>query len=63
MKKSRFTDGQITEAIKRAEAGLAMPELGVSSVTFYKWQERHSLYVVPQRLLTIRSSPASKISN
>lgn len=27
MKKSRFTDSQIIEAIKRVEAGLAVPEL------------------------------------
>ena len=42
MKKSRFTDSQILEALKRAEAGLAVPELcrelGISSATFYKWR-------------------------
>ena len=27
MKKSRFTDSQIIEALKRVEAGLAVPEL------------------------------------
>lgn len=41
MKKSRFTDSQIIEAIKRVEAGLAVPELcrelDISSATFYKW--------------------------
>ena len=35
MKKSRFTDSQISEALKRVEAGLAVPEicreLGVST--------------------------------
>ncbi|KCV17578.1 transposase [Bordetella holmesii CDC-H643-BH] len=44
MKKSRFTDSQIIEAIKRAEAGLAVPELcrelGISSATFYKWRSK-----------------------
>ncbi len=38
MKKSRFTDSQILEALKRVEAGLAVPELcrdtGISSATF-----------------------------
>ena len=38
MKKSRFTDSQIIEAIKRVKAGLAVPELcrelGISSATF-----------------------------
>ena len=44
MKKSRFTDSQIIDALKRAEAGLTVPELcrqlGVSSATFYKWQAK-----------------------
>ena len=43
-KKSRFTDTQIMEALKRAEAGLAVPEvcreLGISSATFYKWRAK-----------------------
>ena len=37
MKKSRFTDSQIAEALKRVEAGLSVPELcrdlGISSAT------------------------------
>ena len=44
MKKSRFTDGQIIDALKRAEAGLSVPELcrelGISSATFYKWRAK-----------------------
>lgn len=42
MKKSKFSDSQVMEAVKRAEAGLAVPELcrelGISSATFYKWR-------------------------
>ena len=42
--KSRFTDSQIMDALKRAEAGLAVPdvcrELGISSTTFYKWRAK-----------------------
>ncbi len=45
MKKSRFTDSQISEALKRVEAGLAVPEicreLGVSTATFYKWRAKY----------------------
>ena len=45
MKKSRFTDSQIMEALKRVEAGLAVPdvcrELGISSATFYKWRAKY----------------------
>jgi putative transposase len=44
MKKSRFTDSQIMDALKRVEAGLSVPdlcrELGISSPTFYKWRAR-----------------------
>ena len=45
MKKSKFTDSQIMEALKRVEAGLAVPEIcrdiGISSATFYKWRARY----------------------
>jgi putative transposase len=45
MKRSRFTDSQILEALKCAEAGLAVPELcrelGISSATFYKWRSKY----------------------
>ena len=44
MMKSRFTDSQIMDALKQAEAGLAVPdvcrELGISSATFYKWRAK-----------------------
>jgi putative transposase len=45
MKKSRYTDSQIMDALKRVEAGLAVPdfcrELGVSVATFYKWRSKY----------------------
>ena len=45
MKKSRFTDSQIMDALKRVEAGLAVPELcremGISSAAFYKWRSKY----------------------
>ncbi len=45
MKRSKFTDSQIREAIKRADAWLSVPEicqdLGISSATFYKWRARY----------------------
>ena len=44
MKKSRYTDSQIMDALKRAEAGIAVPDLcrefGISSATFYKWRAK-----------------------
>ena len=44
MNKSKFTDSQIMEALKRVEAGLSVPEicreLGISSATFYKWRAK-----------------------
>ena len=45
MKKSRFTDSQIMDALKRVEAGLGVSdlcrELGVSVATFYKWRSKY----------------------
>lgn len=45
MKKSRFTDSQIIDALKRAEGGMPVPELcrelGISSATFYKWRAKY----------------------
>ncbi len=45
MKRSKFTDSQIMEALKRVEGGLAVPELcreiGISSATFYKWRSKY----------------------
>jgi putative transposase len=45
MKKSRYTDSQILEILKQAEAGAPVPELcrehGMSSATFYKWRAKY----------------------
>ena len=45
MKKSRYTDSQIMDALKRVEAGITVPdlcrELGISSATFYKWRAKY----------------------
>ena len=44
MKKSRFSDSQIIGVLKKAEAGIPVPELcrehGISSATFYKWRAK-----------------------
>ena len=51
MKKSRFTDSQILDAIKRVEAGITVPEmcreLGISSAMFYKWRAKYGGMGVP----------------
>lgn len=45
MKKSKFSDSQIIEALKRVEAGLSVPELcrelGISAAAFCKRQAKH----------------------
>ena len=45
MKRSKFTDSQIMEALKRVNSGLAVPEiyreLGISTATFYKWRAKY----------------------
>jgi len=45
MKKSRFTETQIMEALKRVDAGLAVPDicrdLAISMATFYNWRSKY----------------------
>lgn len=45
MKKSKFSDSQIMDALRRAESGLAVPdicrELGISTATFYNWRGKY----------------------
>jgi putative transposase len=45
MKRSKFTDSQNMDALKRVDAGLAVPEvcreLGISTATFYKWRAKY----------------------
>ena len=42
MKKSRFSDSQILEILKKAEGGIPIAELcrehGISNATFYNWR-------------------------
>jgi putative transposase len=44
MKKSRFTDSQIMDALKRMESSISVPdmcgELGISTETLYKWRAK-----------------------
>lgn len=45
MKKSKYSDHQIINILKQAEAGTPVPELcrehGMSSATFYKWRAKY----------------------
>ncbi len=45
MRKSRFTDSQILDAVKRVGAGIGVPdlcrEMGISSATIYKWRAKY----------------------
>jgi putative transposase len=45
MKTSRFTDSQIINILKEAEAGKPVPDLcrehGMSSASFYKWRAKY----------------------
>jgi putative transposase len=45
MKKSRYSDSQILNILKQAEAGVPVTELcrehGMSSATFYKWRAKY----------------------
>ena len=45
MKRSKFSDSQNIDAVKRVESGTGVPdicrELGVSSATIYKWRAKY----------------------
>ena len=45
MKRSKFTNSQIIDSVKRVEAGIAVPdicrELGISTSTLYKWRVKY----------------------
>jgi putative transposase len=45
MKRSKFSDSQIMEVLKRVEAGLGVPdlcrELCISTATLYKWRAKY----------------------
>ena len=46
MKKSRFTEEQITFALKQNELGVSVEEvcrmMGISDATFYKWKQKYA---------------------
>lgn len=52
MKKSKFTEAQITYALREAEAGTPVLEvcrkLGVTEQTFYRWKKRFGGMGVPE---------------
>ena len=46
MKKSRFTEQQITYALRQAESGVSVEEitrkLGITQATFYRWKKKYA---------------------
>ena len=45
MKRSKLSDSQIMDSVKRVEASIGVPdmcrELGISTATFYKWRAKY----------------------
>ncbi len=52
MKRSRFTEEEITHALRRAEAGEPVKELirslGITEQTFYVWKKKYAGIGVPE---------------
>ena len=52
MKKSKFTEAQITFALRQAEQGTRVTEvcrkMGVSQATFYNWKKKYGGMGVPE---------------
>ena len=52
MKKSKFTEAQITFALRQAEQGTRVAEvcrkMGVSQATFYNWKKKYGGMGVPE---------------
>lgn len=52
MKRKRFTEEQITRALRQAEGGIPVVQvcrdLGVSEPTFYRWKKRYGSLGVPE---------------
>ena len=50
MKKSRFTEEQVTYALRQAEGGTAVEDicrsLGISQATFYIWKKKYGSLVL-----------------
>lgn len=61
MRKLKFTDNQIMDAVHRVNAGFALPdifrELGISTATFYKWLVKLFLLLRPQQKGRITLEP------
>ena len=69
MKRSKFSDSQIIDALKRVDTSLAVPEvsheLGISTATFYKWNAKYGdidiSMMAPMKELKAENASLNKI--
>jgi putative transposase len=64
MKKSKFSESQIVNILKEAEAGMSVEDLsrqhGFSKASFYKWKAKYGGMSISEKILSKKNSPSKR---